>query len=249
METAIPINPLDRAEPGFLLANARACVEASRLAYDSPATIESETCHVVILERERANFLAFRGTKNFRDFLTDGECVRINGVHLGFYNSFHSVFEPLAKRLGELDKAKPLFITGHSKGGAEAVQAAWNFADLFPRWELHTFGQPRVGSKEFAASCDAKFSTIIAGSKAASLHHRWVNQEDIVPRSPTFLSGYCHSGDEWFFPSIGGLRFEPPLWLKLASDVYGAWLDYRHHELSLLANHALEGYAARLSGL
>lgn len=187
----------------------------------------------------QAYIVAFRGTANFRDGLSDGQCWRHDHIHAGFAVAFNSVAIELSDYLDKLAD-KPIFFTGHSLGGAQAVLAATNF---FRRTtQLYTFGQPRVGDRRFAS---------MSSVRLAGKHFRIVNQEDIVPRLPCWILGYRHSGQEWFFPSTGGgLKLGAPLWMKLTSDLYGAWIDFtKNNAVAQLADHHIEGYIDLLEKL
>ena len=236
----MPLMP-EIAPAGFSLAEALACAEASAQAYDSPATLESELAHVLIIEKPEANYVAFKGSAGLRDFLTDARCWLEEHVHAGFLASFNSIALPLMAALAKLPEEKPIFFTGHSKGGAEAVEAGWFFRSHFPNAKVYSFGQPRVGDAQFAAMCEQRL---------AGRHFRFVNQEDAIPRSPLWLRGYRHSGQEIFLPALGrGLKFGAPLWLKLLSDAYGLYLEYRKHRLALLADHGISHYLERLKSV
>ncbi len=117
--------------------------------------------------------LAFRGTKDARDWLTDvdflkcrmriGECSRLdrNGlvarstrtkieVHEGFWRAANSLLPKIIGCLNRPDAGsapKPLLLTGHSLGGALAVLAAFNLLEAgFVIRAVYTFGSPRVGN-------------------------------------------------------------------------------------------------------
>jgi triacylglycerol lipase len=232
-------------QPGFSLTNAWACAEASRLAYEpvrnadcGVRSVASPLNHARVETVDGTTVVAFRGTANFRDWLTDAECVRESHVHSGFKRAFDSIAIDLLDALKDVPEEGRIFFTGHSLGGAQAVLASWAFASHYPRLEVYTFGQPRVGDAYFASQCKEKFG---------ARHFRFVNQEDIVPRVPGYLMGYRHSGQEIFFPSLGGgMRLGAPLWMKLGSDLYGTWLDYRKGEIAQLSDHAMSNYCLRI---
>lgn len=97
--------------------------------------------------------LAFRGTQQVTDWMTNLNAATtpvsssggetLGNVHRGFNEAFLSVHDQIDPLL-EGDDELPLFITGHSLGGALATLATWylkgdNLAACY------TFGAPRVG--------------------------------------------------------------------------------------------------------
>lgn len=137
--------------------------------------------------------LAFRGTEqNWLDIQTDLRARRIRTpkgkIHLGFRNAFASIEEDIKKRLVGLDGV-PLYITGHSLGGALATVATqvleWDsrFTDQIAA--CYTFGSPRVGNDEYDSSIKSMF-------------YRVVNTTDVVTIVPLLLMGFVHVGDVRF---------------------------------------------------
>ncbi len=133
--------------------------------------------------------LAFRGTeKKISDWLTDARCVpTIEGssrVHTGFLEAFakgkgsdgkttHDLIDEILQSddaKDELGNALPLFITGHSLGGALALLATKLVAPDVDG-ACYTFGSPRVGNYEYFRSVKTPV-------------YRVVNSSDVVPRVP-----------------------------------------------------------------
>ena len=171
--------------------------------------------------------LVFRGTEvdDFRDLWADldAKLVRANGgdagekIHNGFQNAFERVRSEIEQDLKK-NPDLPLYITGHSLGGALAIVATWFIASN-SLGACYTFGGPRVGTVELGK----RFKTPI---------YRVVNAADYVARVPSvaipsiiwalnsffkwapiplgaitsFLdqySGYRHFGDQRYIPHIG----------------------------------------------
>ena len=132
--------------------------------------------------------LAFRGTeKKVSDWLTDARCVpTVEGatkVHTGFLEAFtktkdsegrtvQRVVEDLLSRpeCKEGEEALPLFITGHSLGGALALLAT-KLVVPDVTGACYTFGAPRVANYEYFRWLKTPV-------------YRVVNSSDIVPRVP-----------------------------------------------------------------
>ena len=137
--------------------------------------------------------VSFRGTENFQDWMTnlrysmgpaDSLPPAANDstarVHHGFRDAFRSVRGQVDRYLS-CAEGLPVFITGHSLGGALATLGAAHLSG----WGLaacYTFGAPRVGNKGFSSGLRTPF-------------YRVVNPGDPVPHVPTPLRGYRHAGD------------------------------------------------------
>ncbi len=124
--------------------------------------------------------IAFRGTKQLKDWMTNlqisAEPIRhptnntiLGNMHKGFHEAYMSVHVDIAECLEECSHL-PLYITGHSLGGALAVVATW-YQSSAKLGACYTFGAPRVGD---AALID-QFKTPI---------YRIVNGPDPVPFVP-----------------------------------------------------------------
>ncbi|MDX2237031.1 MAG: lipase family protein [Hyphomonadaceae bacterium] len=141
--------------------------------------------------------VAFRGTTSKTDQKTDFRVAVSKStvddhpgdvhVHSGFLAAFKSIEQPLRLALANTDAAKPIYLTGHSLGGALALIASAKFAggDLLGERiaAVYTFGAPRVGDRHFRGAVKAP-------------HYRIVNKYDFVPQAPpTWMSGYVHNGE------------------------------------------------------
>lgn len=120
-------------------------------------------------------------------------------VHAGFWESYDKLHEQLIEVLKQ-KKPKRLWITGHSLGGALAVVCSYRMMTKEKREVagVMTFGQPRVGSKEFCSYMESALN-------GRMVH--FVNESDVVPRVPP---SFGHFGSlVWY---TGGVirRSRPP---------------------------------------
>ncbi len=129
------------------------------------------------------------------DWLNDARAALVSGadlpgkVHRGFLESLDTLWPDLIKFLqASNDKAKPLYVTGHSKGGGLAFLAAYRLLQNGFDPTVYTFAAPRVGDAGFAALFDDKLK-----SKTWRIEYR----DDIVPHLPphtgawtVFLKGF-----------------------------------------------------------
>lgn len=134
---------------------------------------------------EKYVVVSFAGTSDVVDYLTDVTFASkpepfpgIPGrVHTGFVN----VLGKSWPRLLELVKKhtashKPVILTGHSLGGAQAVLSATRLSLLGYKIDsLYIYAVPRVGDKTYAQFVSHLFPNRI---------YRFVNNEDVVPRLP-----------------------------------------------------------------
>jgi len=207
--------------------------------------------------------VAFRGTSSIEDFVQDAKFWRVhhwqkhrrsqllwdkNGspaeVHQGFLECFEAVSEAVWHRVRDLSLAMPqadIYVTGHSLGGALANLGALELKRRkLPIKAVYTFGQPRVGNATFAS---------IYNDSLGDRTWRIVNGNDIVPRSPLWITGYRHSATEIFLPPGGGYVPNPPLDIKLIDDLYGLRNAVRSLKDVLIANHFIAAYQARMEHL
>ena len=157
--------------------------------------------------------LAFRGTeKKVSDWLTDARCVpAVQGearVHTGFLEAFTATRDDTGRTVKEVvedvlarpdarddaGRPLPLFITGHSLGGALALLATRLVAPDV-NGACYTFGAPRVGNYEYFRFVRTPV-------------YRVVNSADVVPRVPpgAFMTVLCGLARalSWLFNFIPG---------------------------------------------
>ncbi|HET6374623.1 MAG TPA: lipase family protein [Methylocella sp.] len=200
--------------------------------------------------------LSFRGTKSVKNWATNFHVglARPEGtpeelrVHEGFYRAFKMLADGeagLSRKLGEIKREAgstvPVYITGHSLGGALAQIASAVLGDDQVA-ACYTFGSPRVGNSHFDLWV-----------KVPS--YRIVNHADIVPQVPLRLPPffpYRHSGDPRYLPepvSGSAFRYEPGslarLW-QLAQGV-AQWLKAR--SILGVADHAIREYSRKLDSI
>ena len=119
--------------------------------------------------------LAFRGTSSVKDVFTDARAKlkpAIGGgrAHDGFHGGLHLILEDIRRRIAQQARTTPLYITGHSLGGAWAMLATKYLQD-FNIGATYTYGCPRVADDEFYNS-------------VRSPVYRIVHRADMVTRLP-----------------------------------------------------------------
>jgi hypothetical protein len=179
--------------PQLALALARAAAQAyTDGATDRIADFAEGDARAIILRQGKRLIVAFRGTRpeDLSDWLTDFDAKlapwMIFGVHCcahaGFIDSMDMVrMQVDAWLLGGMHDGDELYVTGHSKGAAEACLYASTRNDVTA---LYTYGQPRTGDADFAAAVNGSMPN----------YYRAVNDADIVPRVPSNSLGFAHAG-------------------------------------------------------
>lgn len=134
---------------------------------------ETQCALIRTLPHRRPPFavLVFRGTTGLRNWFLDLDVrperlAPRTAVHRGFMEALHQVWQVLQPQLADL--SEPLFMTGHSMGGALAQLAAW----YHPPQAVYAIGAPRVGDAGFAA----RMATVPI--------YRLVNGRDVVADLP-----------------------------------------------------------------
>lgn len=188
-----------------------------------------------LARRQKFAVLAFRGTeKNLGDILTDLN-IRFykheeTGARLarGFGDAYQHVAEEISRTMETVDV--PLYITGHSLGGALATIASMKLpSDRIAA--CYTFGGPRVGNSEF----EQKLYKVPV--------YRVVHAADIVPRVPLLVMGYRHTGDIRYITRIGTILRSPAqirLLFRLISSVIRNW-----H--TIFTDHRISAYCEKLA--
>src|SRR5271157_967339 len=136
------------------------------------------------------NYLVIPEGRIGTDFAAAGVGARF---HRGFMEALHEIWEPLLAAITEAVEAsdRPLWITGHSLGGALALLAAWRLQRNFITvHEVVTFGAPMIGNEAAAEAFEQEFAGKI---------FRYVNFEDPVPLLPSIslvANTYAHCQSE-----------------------------------------------------
>lgn len=152
------------------------------------------------------------------DFMAAGVGCRF---HKGFMGALAEIWDPLFAEVEGQMKAKerPLWVCGHSLGGALALLAAWRFQRRFvPVHQIYTYGGPMIGNSAAKAAFDKEFAGQI---------FRYANATDPVPKLPTVslvANDYAHVDKEMALTdgSASPLDFAKELAGKIADGVLNA---------------------------
>ncbi|MGB3298025.1 MAG: lipase family protein [Phormidesmis sp.] len=225
-----------------------------------------------MLRTEQFMVLAFRGSQEPQDWLTnlttqlrnftlqkDGVATLSSyqgRVHTGFFLGWAIIEQSVLAQIARWQKdfaskgkrLPPLYITGHSLGGALATIAAAALVESnIEVAGVYTFGQPRVGDRTFVSQLNSRLNGKI---------FRFVNNNDLVPHVPPPFSVwnpthfYGHVGKATYFDGKGILTLSANYKLTrrltdimsgLAKGAVGSGFNY-------ITDHRMEYYISHLEG-
>lgn len=193
--------------------------------------------------------LAFRGTTNLRDWITDIDFIKVGldgkfapheskaKVHRGFLNAISSILPQIIGHLlppgADKSKIKPIIITGHSLGGGLASEAAFFLTQQgFYIKAVYTFASPRVGN----AAWRNAYNTLLDG-RLADRSFRIACTGDLVPLIPGIFTpirdGFRHVGREVLLDG-GHMWIEPSHYLELALDGWHAYRAIKRYDFDFI---------------
>lgn len=204
----------------------------------------------------RAVLIAFRGSEaNIRDWLTNLRFETVPGpvskVHRGFYEALtedglipaapsRQILEAVSRFR---DRGQPLWVTGHSLGGALAVLCAarLHLTEGVPVQGVYTFGQPRVGDYGFASAFDRAFAGRV---------FRFVNNNDIVPTVPPvgLILRYWHVEREVYIDEDRRLDTTISPGRRLLANAKGRLRDVGEIGSDGLKDHFMNAYIGAVRG-
>jgi hypothetical protein len=193
--------------------------------------------------------IVFRGTEDRLDWITNVhvQLVALQGgtrVHTGFFQAYWPIREVMFDFVKHAirEKPRPIYITGHSLGGALALMATAELAnddDATIRdcvAACYTFGCPRAGDSSFDLYVKAPL-------------YRVTNGVDLIPAVPPAILGYRHVGDTRYFGDFGVApsRRSPNLFQKTWRTILGLAAILRTGTLKNIADHSMTVYIGKLS--
>lgn len=188
--------------------------------------------------------IAFRGTDEWRDWLDNLNLPAIDHhlgrVHRGFQLALEDIWPSLLNTVNKFQKKqrKPLWITGHSLGGALSTLAA---ADLIhqdrPYYGVYTFGQPRCGDRQFS-----RFFNV----ESKERFYRFQNNNDIVSRIPQRLMGYSHVGTFLYIDRTKKIKSDIGFWYQFVDRVGGIIDALNESGADVIEDHSIDDYIKAL---
>lgn len=187
--------------------------------------------------------IACRGTQptEFNDIKADLKAIpvmseTVSRVHMGFKKEVDELWPMIKEDLVRKQNSdKDVWFTGHSLGAAmTTIMASRCFHDnLVPDpEEVFTYGSPRVGWKKY---CDS----------LGCVHHRWVNNNDIVTRVPLAIMGYRHHGTEHYMNAYGMER-KLTAFQRMKDRWRGMWMGIKTGSIDNFSDHSMVNYIGNI---
>ena len=251
--------------------------QLKRLNYQLITTFDKEGTQAILVANDDHTVLVFRGTeKDIKDIKADANaviqaCESGGSIHSGFQQAYQWVVSDIHAALEQDEiKNKPLFITGHSLGGALATIAAKKLSHQAGIAACYTFGAPRVGDEHWISEIKTPI-------------YRLINAADCVPMLPpgsTFtgvlawgveyipvfgptlreqlldkFDGYLHGGNMRYLTNCKRgdyekvrLLYSVDLFYRLKGLISGSWANTLTWGTwkNLVADHAIGTYRKKL---
>jgi len=198
---------------------------------------------VIILKTNSVIFVAVRGTAYLYDWLVNANVLKCSDqtdggrFHRGFYLAARDFCTELTLNVAKYDPSTPVYLTGHSLGGARTaiMHATWNWCphcrEMHSGWEwshsAYTFGMPRYANTVGVTAYRCPYHVLKVG--------------DMVPRVPPESLGYANSNAEY---ELSGKALK-----RVSSrDVYSfaVWIA-RLARRTAITEHFIEGDRAALA--
>jgi hypothetical protein len=190
-------------------AKAREILDAQlgELDFKVIETFDREGSQAMLVEHKDYLVLAFRGTET--DSLTDIKadasaniikCETQGMIHRGFLQAYNLIRKDIEMAIDKPElNEKPLYITGHSLGGALATVATKFTYHKGGLAACYTFGSPRVGNDDWINNIKTPI-------------HRLVNAADCVTMLPP--GDVLVTLSTLFFKFVPGPGYRIATWLK-----------------------------------
>ena len=200
--------------------------ELASLNIELLETFDNNGTQAILVSNDMFIAVAFRGTEadvkdpvgSLKDIKADmkakrTKCETGGNIHTGFKDAFDTVAMDIQNTLNkEALKDKPLFITGHSLGGALATIAAKKLSHRGGIAACYTFGSPRVGNDKWILNIKNPIYRLVNAADCVTMLPPGDETISIVAwllRGITFfrvplISQWAKSGSQWLLSHFEG---------------------------------------------
>ena len=237
-------------------------------------TFDSDGTQAILLKNKDYLFLSFRGTEptSINDVKSDLRattevCESGGKIHSGFNDAFNCVAVEIQEKIEQEGAADlPLFISGHSLGGALATIAAKKLKHKGGIAACYTFGSPRVGDAEWAESIKTPIYRIVNAADPVTMLPPGKDVIDIVSWTVGKLpyigkttkhlllskfGGYLHVGDMRYLTNCTDKQLDEVKLLYSVNLFYRlkAWSKRKLPFLKLPSDHSMPIYRQKLNAI
>lgn len=218
----------------------------SRIQAEDPKFIsvkgfDHNSAQAAVINHKEFICLTFRGTNEIADWLDNIKVFSVKALfgefHRGFFNSVKDLWAEIEQEIAIIREVerKPLFLTGHSLGGAMAsIAAAQLIHEDKPFTSVYTFGQPRALSQH---------TSRLFNIECKERYFRFHNNNDIVTRVPARMMGYSHVGTYLYITEEGEIHEDVGSWFRFVDYVDGAIESIKSASgLDLIEDHDMSDY-------
>ena len=234
-------------------------------------TFDSNGTQAILLENDEYVFLGFRGTEatSIKDIKADAnaiikDCKSGGKIHSGFDEAFNELAIEIQSFLNNSEYTnKPLFITGHSLGGALATVATKKLKHKGGIAACYTFGSPRVGDAEWTTKIKTPIYRLVNAADPVTMlppgaetigfiawllslipHFGQAIREMLLSR----FGGYSHTGDMRYLSDCKNKNYNSVKLHYAVSFIFRikAFLKKKVSFLKVPADHSISVYRKKL---
>lgn len=232
-------------------------------------TFDCDGTQAILVKNDEFIVLALRGTeeKSIKDIITDldarlTDCESGGRIHSGFEAAYAKVAQDIQVAINADEiKQLPLFITGHSLGGALATIAAKKLQHAGGIAACYTYGSPRVGDDTWVAGMKtsvyrivnaADCVTMLPPSNLVIMGLAWLfdnlELDGIAVWLRKRIQGYMHCGNMRYMTNCEQGDYEKVMLLYSVSFLYRikGWWNKNFAANKFLRDHFIEIYKEKL---
>jgi len=215
---------------------------AKNLGFTDIELYDRDGAQAYRFQNDRDCVIVCRGTEptEFNDIKADLDAVpvmaeTVSRVHRGFKTEVDDLWPMVIEDVRAIGE-QTLWFCGHSLGAAmTTIMASRCYHDdsLADPAEVYTYGSPRVGWSGYVKSLGC-------------VHHRYVNNNDIVTTVPLWIMGYRHDGIEHYIDSEGDVDQEKGL-ARFWDGIQGTLRGLLKGSVDQISDHNMSEYIRHLA--